>query len=315
MARIETEDPADTEWLGLGVAWSSGRPELDLRDVATGARARFPLLDRPLGLEVRSPGRFCTGWYGFVDGVGRLLPCPGGRRAVTSGQCEDCALRDQFRFAQGHLGGYVPAALEPYLREPQWLYVATFADGFSKVGTAVEGRRRTRLDEQGPALADYVARAADGRLVREAEDTLTRELELPQHRRGAAKAAAVAHPAPAERVAARHAETVTQVVRLLAGTVWGPGMDVVREPWTPPEAMGVLRQPPPQGSWVEYPHDLAVGRHGLQVEACAGTVALARTEDGSDAVRHVVDLGRLRGIRLVLGSYTSPAAEVQEALF
>jgi hypothetical protein len=316
VAQSETVDPADLEQLVLGVSWSSGRPELDLRAVATGVRERRPLLDRPLGFEVRTPGRFCTGWYGFADGVGQLLPCPAGRRAVTSGQCEDCALRDQFRFAhQGHVGGYVPAALEPYLREPQWLYVATFADGFSKVGTAVEGRRQTRLDEQGPALAHYVARAADGRLVREAEDTVTRELELPQHRRGAAKAAAVAHPAPPDRVAARHAETVSQVVRLLAETVWGPGLDVVTAAWVPPGATGALRQPPPHGSWVEYPHDPTVGRHGLQVEACAGAVALARTEDGPDAVRYVVDLSRLKGVRLVPGSYRSPAAEVQEALF
>lgn len=311
--------PAGTdggEQLVLGVSWSERRPHLDLRSLRSGQRHHHPLLDGPLGFRVSTPGRYCTGWYGFVDGVGQLLACPGGRRATTSSQCADCALRDQFRFAhRGHVGGYVPAELEPYLRQPHWLYVATFADGFSKVGTAAQGRKVARLDDQGPALAAYVAQAADGRMVREAEDTLTRELALPQHRRGAAKAAAVAHPATADRVAARHAETVAQASRLLGETVGGPGLTVVQEEWRPPEAMGVLRLPPPRGSWVEYPHDLALGSHGLRVEACAGAVALARTEQGPDAVAQVVDLSRLKGVRLELGAYRSPAAEVQEAMF
>ena len=306
----------DGEHIVLGVRWVERRRHLDLARLRSRRPARHPLRDRPLGLRVTTPGRFCTGWYGFVDGVGQLLACPGGRRATTSAQCADCALRDQFRFAhQGHVGGYVPAELEPYLRQPHWLYIATFADGFSKVGTAAEGRKLARLDDQGPALAAYVACAADGRLVREAEDTLTRELSLPQHRRGAAKAAAVAHPAAADRVAARHAETVAQASRLLTDTVWGPGLTVVQEEWPLPAAMGVLRLPPPRGSWVEYPHDLTTGSHGLLVEACAGAVALARTEEGPDAVPHVVDLSRLKGVRLLLGSYRSPAAEVQEAMF
>jgi hypothetical protein len=32
-------------------------------------------------------------------------------------------------------------------------------------------------------------------------------------------------------------------------------------------------------------------------------------------VPHVVDLSQLKGVRLLLGSYRSPAAEVQEAMF
>ena len=116
-------------------------------------------------------------------------------------------------------------------------------------------------------------------------------------------------------MAARHLETVAQASRLLADTVWGPGLTVVHEDWVPPAATGALRDPPPRGSWVPYPHDLTVGAHGLLVEACAGAVALARTETGSDAVRYVVDLSRLKGVRLTLGAQRSPAAEVQEAMF
>ena len=308
--------PAEGEQLVLGVAWSGGVPSLDLRDLPTGTRLRIPLLHHRLGVQVSGAGRFCTGWYGFVDGDGRLLPCPTGALAVTSGQCADCALRDQFRFAhQGHLGGYVPAALEPYLASPHWLYIATFADGFSKVGTAAEHRKRDRLDEQGPVLASYVAHADDGRVVRDAEDAVSRELQVPQHRRRAAKVAALAHPAPAARVLARHQETVTQASRLVHETVWGPGLAPVAEEWGPPAAMGALRNPPPRGSWIDYPHSLTAGEHGLQVEACAGYAALVSTDPDPDALRFLVDLGQLKGRRVVLGAFTSPPAEVQEAMF
>jgi hypothetical protein len=302
--------------LVLGVAWSAGRPSLDLTSVRTGSRHRVPLLHRRLGLRVTTPGHFCTGWYGFVDGDGRLHPCPDRALATTSSQCESCALRDQFRFAhQGHVGGYVPAALEPYLASPHWLYIATFADGISKVGTASEHRKRDRLDEQGPALASYVAHAANGRLVREAEDAVSRELQVPQHRRRAAKVAALAAPAAGHVVAERHRETAAQAARLIADTVRGPALCSLVEPWLPPAAMGALREPPPHGSWVPYPHPLTAGEHGWEIEACAGSSALGRTEPGEDAVRFLVDLGQLKGRRIVLGAFSSRPAEVQEAMF
>ena len=308
--------PGDREQLVLGVAWSHRTPALDLTDLGTGTRHRLPVLHRRLGLRVTTPGRFCTGWYGFVDGEGRLRRCPARARAVTGGQCADCALRDQFRFAhQGHLGGYVPRELEPYLAIPQWLYVATFADGISKVGTAAEHRKHDRLDEQGPLLASWVAHASNGRLVREAEDAVSQELQLPQHRGGNAKAAALARPLPRRRAEARHRETVAQAGQLVRDTVWGPGLAPVAEDWSPPEAMGALREPPPHGHRITYPHDLATGEHGLHVEACAGAAALARTGTDADAVRFLVDLGRLRGRRVVLGPFISPVAEVQEAMF
>jgi hypothetical protein len=316
VSSAEADGLLQEDHLVLGVAWSAGLPSLDLTSVDTGRRHRVPLLHRPLGLRVTTPGRFCTGWYGFADGDGRLHPCPDRALASTSAQCANCALRDQFRFAhQGHVGGYVPAALEPYLASPHWLYIATFADGISKVGTASEHRKQDRLDEQGPALASYVAYAANGRLVREAEDAVSRELQVPQHRRRAAKVAALAAPRPAHVVAERHRETVAQVVRLVTDTVWGPGLCARVEAWVPPAAMGALREPPPHGSWIPYPHPLATGEHGWDIEACAGPAALARTEPGEDAVRFLVDLGELKGRRVLLGAFSSPAAEVQEAMF
>lgn len=314
------EPAASTEQLVLGVSWPDRVPHLDLASVQDSSRTRVPVLGR-LGFRVTADGRYCTGWYSFDDG-GRLCrtsgwrPCPDRRRTSGSRQCADCALRDQFRFVhQGHLGGYVPRALESYLAAPHWLYLATFADGFTKVGTASATRKQARLDEQGPVWASYLAYAANGRLVREAEDEVTRRLEVPQHRRRAAKAAAYVQPAARSRVEARHQETVVQAADLLAGTAWNGDLEPSQDVWPPPPAAAALLEPPPSGSRLAYPHALSHGEHGLQVEAAAGPAVLARTEPGVDALRYVADLGQLAGCRIVLGDYTSAEAELQESLF
>ncbi|WP_375432626.1 hypothetical protein [uncultured Friedmanniella sp.] len=304
--------------LVLGLSWSERQAALRVSAPPTGAVHRLPLLGCRLGFTTVAPGPYCTGWHDLDPVHGGWRPCRAQRLATTSGQCADCALLDQFRFVhQGHLGGYVPAALEHVLTAPHRLYLATFADGFTKVGTSVEHRRTARIDEQGAVIADYVAAAVDGRLVREAEDLVTAELDVPQHRRRAAKVAALAHPAPRARVVERHAETVAQVAALLDRAGFGPGLVPLQERWAPPAAMGALAAEPPSGSWLDYPHDLRVGAHGLDVEACAGPAVLARTgpDVGAGTLRYLVDLGRLTGARIVLGDVTSPEAEVQETLF
>ena len=316
MTTGESIAPPEGEQLVLGVTWAGGTPALDLAAVDTGRAGRLPVLGGSVGWRVTRPGRYCTGWYGAVAGEGQRLPCPDAAPAATSGQCLDCAARDQFRFAHhGHLGGYVPAALETYLAQRQWLYVATFPDGFTKVGTAAEHRKQTRLDEQGPALATYIALADNGRLVREAEDLISHELEVSQHRRRAAKVAAYVNPAPVRWVESRHRETVAQARQLVADSVWPGPVHPAADDWTPPAALGALREPPPGAARVLYPLDVAAGEHGLMFDACAGSAALARTGPGPDAIHYVVDLGALAGVRLVFGRYISPETEVQESLF
>ena len=316
----EREGPDREVLLVLGVSWSDRQAALRVAPVgpahARTAVHRLPLLGRRLGFTTVAAGPYCTGWYDLDPVDGGWRPCRGQLLATGSGQCADCVLRDQFRFVHhGHLGGYVPTALEHVLAAPHLLYLATFADGFTKVGTTVEHRRTARIDEQAAVLASYVAAAVDGRVVREAEDLVTAELDVPQHRRRAAKVGALAHPAPRTSVEARHDETVAQVSALLERAGLGPGVLPRRERWDPPAAMGALAGQPPSGSWIEYPHDVRMGPHGLAVEACAGPAVLARTRTEPDATPFLVDLGRLRGARIELGDVASPETEVQEPLF
>ncbi|MGA9870759.1 MAG: DUF2797 domain-containing protein, partial [Rhodococcus sp. (in: high G+C Gram-positive bacteria)] len=100
-----------------------------------------------------------------------------------------------------HRGGFVSKSLEPHVMQPHWLYIATFANGVHKVGTAANTRKWGRLAEQGAICAEYVAWAVDGKVVRLLEDRVTEELQVRQAVRSSAKAAALALPVDTERLA------------------------------------------------------------------------------------------------------------------
>jgi hypothetical protein len=324
-----TERESGSDSLALGVSWTRREPYLDLLDAHPGDSRRSPLAGRRLGLRLTSPGPYCLGYSGAVDGVLTGVPCPRGALATSGQQCEECLARDEFRFAHhAHLGGYVPDALAGYLAQPHWVYIATFADATSKVGTAADRRRVARLDEQGAACATYVARLHDGRLARTVEDAITDRTGIVQTKRRAAKVAALQRPAVAAAIRAEHGDAVEQareVVAASAGSATSPGSAGSTEPpvssgssefvWQRPGAAEPFFTDVPTGGWLPYPHDLAVGEHGFHIDAVAGSVLLARLRDDPDAARYVVDLGAVTGRRLVLGPYTSPNTPEQLSLF
>ena len=305
------ESAADV--LCRGVSWSDRRPGLELEE-----RGRFRevgLVGRQLGLRVIAPGPYCLGFSGDVGGTLTRVVCPHGNLAMSGQQCEECVARDQFRFAHhAHLGGYVPDALARYLNQPHWVYVATFADATSKVGTASNGRQASRLDEQGAALATYVARLPDGRIVRVFEDAITEHTGLSQTKRRAAKVAALERPAPAEAVLAEHRDAVAQAVDVVRSHPGGTGVEPAEAVWSRPEVSEPFFADVPTGGWLPYPHDLRAGDHGFLVDAVAGSTLLARLRPEDD-VRYVVDLGAVAGSRITLGRYESPYTPVQMSLF
>lgn len=300
------------QYVWHGVTWATGKPTLLLANTTTGLIDQIEVMGLKLGLKVSNPARFCTGRYGFADTFHvEPLPCPWQAEADNSGQCPQCLEQDEFRFAhQFHKGGCAPRALTAYMSQPHWLYVATFAHGASKVGTAAAPRRTSRLDEQGAMLATYLAKAPDGRAVRYLEDVVSREIGVSQVVRGAAKLAALADP-DASRVRAAHEHVVENVMTFLVTL----GVSNRREEWSPPAEGLALRSPQLQGDRAVYPHDLREGEHGFHIESCAGTQILARLAASPEAVRYVLDLNALKGRRLVLGDFQSPETTLQTALF
>jgi len=297
-------------YLWHGVTWASGAPALLLADTSTAAMDAVDVMGLQIGVKAAGGGRFCTGRYGFA-GTFRVepLPCPQQAPAGSGGQCAACQQRDDFRFAHhAHKGGPVPAALSAYLDQPHLLYVATFANAASKVGTAAAPRRTSRLDEQGPLHATYLLQASDGRAARVMEDTLSRDAGLAQAVRGAAKLAALTDPDPRQARAAHDAAVGRALAALTAH-----GLSPQPEEWTPP-ACGTELRSPRQGERLAYPHDLREGEHGFHVESCSGSHALVRLAPDDDA-RYVLDLSALNGRRVLVGRYASPAMPLQGSLF
>lgn len=305
------------EVLCLGVGWAGRTP---LLQVLTGEGPgsvvqRIPLLARDLAWSATSDRRWCTGIPG---GPGAAhLPCPD-QNPATGRQCPQCAGRDVFRFVhQAHRGGYTPPALSEYLSRPQWLYVATFGDGTTKVGTAIEERGWTRLDEQGPPAATQVAVAPDGRVVRVLEELISTALPLGQSVHRSRKLAGVLQPLPRRVLLHEHDLAVRSVSDLLRGVPLDPRVQLVEREWTPPAAASALlaQMQDPARPPVAYPHDPSLGRHGLHVIGALGPIALAHLPGDPQRSPFVVDLGALRGRRLTLGEFTSPTTSFQTSLF
>jgi Protein of unknown function (DUF2797) len=306
----------DAGYLCRGVSWSDRRPRLVLVDVDGGQTRELPLLGERLGLRVLSAGPFCLGYSGAVDGVLTQISCPNGACATSGQQCEECVAKDEFRFAHhAHLGGYVPDALAAYLARPHWIYVATFADATSKVGTASYRRETSRLDEQGVVCGTFVAQVDNGRTARVYEDAITERAGIAQTKRRASKVAAWERPAPADAIRAEHSDAVQLARAALSSAADGSDVPLPATRWERPAASDAFFAGVPVGGWLRYPHDLNGGDHGFHVEAVAGSTGLARLREGIDAVPYVVDLGALAGCRIGLGPYASPNTPVQLGLF
>jgi len=279
-------------------------PEGDFRELSLRAGSR-------LGFKVVEPGRFCLGHVQVQSaGSRRHILCGSAAPALRGKQCERCFVLDESRLMHDfHRGGRVTPGLRDYLMQEHWLYVATFAGGATKVGTASGPRKWNRLAEQGAAVARYVARAEDGRVVRVLEDLVTAGVGLTQQVRSAAKAEALLRPLLAGAVDEANSRAAGDVRALLARTAVD-GFQAVEEQWLRPAHADALYG---SASRHAYPHALDQGRHGFSIAALGGANALARL-DGTDA-EFVVNLSQLAARTVVLGEYASEVPAVQEALF
>ena len=130
-------------YLGAGVSWAGDGAFLALR--SPGGESPRQRLDAGTVLAYRVlPGengalRHCLGSVKVQDRNTRIFePCPGHCAAERGYQRGRCFARDDWRLIHNsHRSGIAPPGLKLYLAQPHWLDVATFADGTTKVGTAV----------------------------------------------------------------------------------------------------------------------------------------------------------------------------------
>ncbi len=302
-----------------GVVWDSPSPALRLHTPAGEFTDIALAQGSSLGLRV-TPGLWCLG-HVKVHGPGDRthVPCPKGSPAERGKQCGPCFARDDSRLMHDfHRGGSVPPGLRAYLMQPHWLYVATFANGTTKVGTASARRKWNRLAEQGAVHASYVAHAEDGRVVRILEDLVTRELGLVQQVRSAAKVASLVEPRTGVELQAINRQQAARVREFLAGLSM-TGYDVARDEWERPALAARLCNARPSGA-VRHPYPVAFddGGHGLRIHSMSGAIALAGLPD-TDGVEvegtFVADLGALKGRQIELGRHVTEIPALQDCLF
>ncbi|OYN86357.1 hypothetical protein [Parenemella sanctibonifatiensis] len=266
-----------------------------------------PMLIEPgerLGFSV-DPVRWCLG---HRDLSGLPVPCPKAARIETGRMCRECAAHDPWRWMHvAHRVQSLNPGLAEKLRHPHWLYVATFAGGSHKVGTAHDERKRVRLDEQGPLFAHWVALAEDGLVVRELEDLVSQQLGLGQVVRSSAKATGLSGAVDLDRLRTDHDQLVADVRDILA---LAPDVAPLAEPWPNPRDLSSLT-----GLTLRaYPGSLDAGSHGFTVQQCWGPVALVGLDDDPDST-YAVDLSRLIGHRLSFGDHATESPQWQDSLF
>jgi hypothetical protein len=284
----------------LGIDWADAeRPVLRLAPATGGASILVPW-DAPLRhRSTASMAKRCCGYFDVSTTPPTHIACERRRRASQGTQCAECRSAEGFTTAhQAHLGGALPPHVRAYLDQPHWLYLAIFADGSCKIGTAAASRKRTRLAEQGAYAALFVARATDGIAVRQAEAAVAERFQLAQAVPTSRKLRAVQTQVDGDALTARVgdlAETTAPYLSQYATSAAAVTSLDNLEPWLrPPCATALFDRTPVE----RYPFDLTVGEHTLTPVAVSGSV-MALTSGGPALHRndrlYAVDLSTLRG--------------------
>lgn len=300
----------DSLYLCGGTAWDEDGAFLRL--IQPGGRSMLRLAPgAELRFRIRSEAaRYCLGYELVRDDGRKNQPCPGNAAAERGYQCKRCFFQDEGRLVHNsHRGGELPAGLRSYLARPQWLYIATFADGTTKVGTAADRRKVLRLTEQGALAAQYVARAANGLQVRVLEDEISAALGLPQAVRAGHKCAALAAPLPDEELRAINAGHADGARAVLFDRD-PDGFEVVKESWPRPASFSMVLEENAPGL---YPLPLSTGDHGLLIRGMLGSTALAATDDAG--LHFLADLTALKGQRIEFGAFVTDLPALQQPLF
>ena len=264
----------------------------------TGELHRVPL--RPeafIGFDTRAEAlqqsglttrRWCSGYaQALTEETGfRRVPCPEHATIDKGKQCARCAARDEFSAMHGiHRGLPLPPAAEPYAALEHWLYIATFPDGTSKVGTASALSRPRRLDEQAVACATYVAHAHNGRQVRVLEDMVSAEAQLVQVKQNAAKYRAWTNPLPAPDLKRAHEQAVSLATwTLQEAALFEDALDeeqIIAESWVPSKPMArayASLRAEDREPLSAYPSVLDAA-HGFHVLGAAGKFVVAHFGD------------------------------------
>lgn len=295
-----------------GLTWASGEPLVRMRDDGSAVSDLVPLVGLVLNYQTdRDAPRLCVGKTPFRPADGDHHDCanrPGpGSKLCTQCSISDATFASNLHHAHTKDRTEIDPAIAEHLRQPNVLYLAAFRDGSVKIGTSTQKRHHKRLTEQGAWRALIVATTADGYAVRDIEDRVTADLQIPQSVSIGRKLDGMASPLSDDRLDEELAWRADQV-RSLQDRMGDGRIEAQREPWSFPGAHAAL--------WTalhRYPVRLDAGQHDLEVVAACGRIAVVQRRGTSDVF--AADVGQLYGIELRLGDYESDELAVQDSLF
>lgn len=303
-----------SRYVCLGIDWSQpDQPALRLGQHGSSEPSWLQPLADALGFRITRPERYCSGWFNLTGSTPRHVICESWEVITRSKQCQRCQYLEGFiGVHQAHRRiGELPANIQEYLRQPHYLYIAAYADGSTKVGTAAQVRMLSRLAEQGAATACFIAEAADGLRVRQAEAALSASLGLKQALTTKRKLEALTTAVDLSRIR----QTLERTVQASAQIV--DSLDIANrlaQPqwWTPSSrALAAFASAPV----ALYAHTLSTGEHGLKFHGVTGTIAVFFTQPEDGASAFAADLSDLQGRELEFGDFHSPDQAVQAQLF
>lgn len=268
--------------------------------------------------------KYCSGYARAMEKETgfETVPCPEHALIEKGKQCARCEARDEFSAMHGiHRGARLAPAAQAYADLEHWLYIATFPDGTSKVGTSSLFSKPRRLDEQAVALATYVAHAKDGAQVRVWEDLVSKEAGLVQGKLVSAKFKAWTNPRSTADIKAEHKKAVS----LANWALMEASLDafdavideeqMIDEPWVPSPAMeqayeSILDES--AQSLPAYP-SLWNAANGFHVVGATGKFLVAHF--GDPEVKFLLNLADLTN-RVMLPHWdVSAQPDVQSSLF
>ena len=235
--------------------------------------------------------RGCPGYYRLDSSFTfTLVPCSAPLALREGRRCTRCEASDDSKLLHAaHKGREVPTLVSEYLAQQHWLYVAAFADGSVKIGTAAQSRKLERLLEQGASAAEFVGLFPDGASVRRVEESVSRIAGLSQSNSGARKVKGLLQPVPEEEIdracsnAAALARSASDELQRLA----------ISETWKAPPSE--LLRPSAGRSRLPLNSLRVRDTREWDVRATLGRIGLVRDSAPTAIVDYVFDFGSLVG--------------------
>lgn len=268
-----------------------------------------------------SVDRYCAGYAkaqatqaGFFT-----VSCPDSARISRGKQCPRCLALDEFSAMHGvHRGARLTPAAQAYADLDHWLYIATFPDGTSKVGTASARSKPRRLDEQAVATATYIGHAKDGAQVRIWEDLVSQEAQLVQAKQVGAKYKAWTQPRSVADIYSAHQKAVALAHwSLQEAALFEDYIDqeqIMSEPWKPSAAMTLAYDSLKDGAERLHAFSRLVdATHGFYVTGATGKFLTAHC--GNEQVNFLVNLAEITHRAVLVTGQVSEQPLSQTALF